>query len=53
MVWAAEEALKALEAEVKAFATDLTALMNTHDKVDQFKLFRFYRDVRFSKDKTL
>ena len=43
---------KALEAEVKTFVTDLTALMNTHDKVDQFKLFRLYRDVRFSKDKT-
>ena len=43
---------KALEAEVKAFATELTAQMNEHDSVDKFKLFRLYRDVRFSKDKT-
>jgi len=43
---------KALEAEVKCFAIDLTAQMNEHDSVDKFKLFRFYRDVRFSKDKT-
>ena len=43
---------KALEAEVKQFATDLTAQMNEHDSVDKFKLFRLYRDVRFSKDKT-
>ena len=43
---------KALEAEVKQLATDLTAQMNEHDSVDKFKLFRLYRDVRFSKDKT-
>ncbi|MEL0275795.1 MAG: DUF2461 family protein, partial [Flavobacteriaceae bacterium] len=43
---------KALEAEVKQFAIDLTAQMNEHDSVDKFKLFRLYRDVRFSKDKT-
>ena len=43
---------KALEAEVKQFATNLTTQMNEHDSVDKFKLFRLYRDVRFSKDKT-
>ncbi|MGB1448443.1 MAG: DUF2461 domain-containing protein [Flavobacteriaceae bacterium] len=43
---------KALEAEVKQFATQLAEAMNTHDSVDRFKLFRLYRDVRFSKDKT-
>lgn len=26
--------------------------MNHHDIIDRFKLFRLYRDVRFSKDKT-
>ena len=26
--------------------------MNEHDSIDKFKLFRLYRDVRFSKDKT-
>ena len=27
-------------------------LLETHDQIDKFKLFRIYRDVRFSKDKT-
>ena len=26
--------------------------LNKHDKIDKYKLFRIYRDVRFSKDKT-
>ena len=26
--------------------------LNQHDHIDRFKLFRIYRDVRFSKDKT-
>ena len=26
--------------------------MNTHDRIEKTKLFRIYRDVRFSKDKT-
>ncbi len=43
---------KALEAETKQFATALQDLMNTHDSIDAFKLFRIYRDVRFSKNKT-
>ena len=43
---------KALEAEVKQFSADLQTAMNEHDSIDKFKLFRLYRDVRFSKDKT-
>ena len=43
---------KALEAEVKQFSADLVNVMNEHDTIDKFKLFRLYRDVRFSKDKT-
>lgn len=43
---------KALEAEVKQFSTDLVNAMNEHDTIDKFKLYRLYRDVRFSKDKT-
>ena len=43
---------KALEAEVKQFSADLVNIMNEHDTIDKFKLFRLYRDVRFSKDKT-
>ena len=43
---------KALEGELKQFASVLTSAMNEHDSIDKFKLFRLYRDVRFSKDKT-
>ena len=43
---------KALEAEMKQFSADLVEAMNEHDSIDRYKLFRLYRDVRFSKDKT-
>ena len=39
------------EAEVKHFADALFAILRTHDDVDRVKLFRIYRDVRFSADK--
>lgn len=43
---------KALETSVKHFGEALKYELNTHDSIDRFKLFRIYRDVRFSKDKT-
>jgi len=43
---------KALEAQVKAFGEQLKDQLNQNDHIDRFKLFRIYRDVRFSKDKT-
>lgn len=43
---------KTLEAEMKQFSADLVEAMNEHDSIDRYKLFRLYRDVRFSKDKT-
>jgi uncharacterized protein (TIGR02453 family) len=43
---------KALETEVKLFGEALKDQLNQHDSIDRFKLFRIYRDVRFSKDKT-
>ena len=43
---------KALEATVKQFGETLKDHLNSHDSIDRFKLFRIYRDVRFSKDKT-
>jgi uncharacterized protein (TIGR02453 family) len=43
---------KALEAQVKVFGNTLSERLNVHDSIDRFKLFRIYRDVRFSKDKT-
>lgn len=43
---------KSIEAEVKAFYNELYNTINAHDNVDKLKVFRIYRDVRFSKDKT-
>ena len=43
---------KELEKEVKQFYNQLFERVNAHDEVDKLKIFRIYRDVRFSKDKT-
>jgi len=43
---------KSIETQVKAFGEQLKDYFNHHDHIDRFKLFRIYRDVRFSKDKT-
>jgi len=43
---------KALETYVKQFGQALKDQLNKHDSIDHFKVFRIYRDVRFSKDKT-
>jgi uncharacterized protein (TIGR02453 family) len=37
---------------MKAFLAELEIQMNKIDEIDKTKLFRIYRDVRFSKDKT-
>ena len=38
--------------KAKDFYMAIMANLNLHDEIDKFKLFRIYRDVRFSKDKT-
>ncbi len=43
---------KALELDVKGFYNLVFANLQKHDDVDKIKIFRIYRDVRFSKDKT-
>ena len=52
--WFAENKpkFKELEKEIKAFGEQLKDRLNEFDNVDRFKLFRIYRDIRFSKDKT-
>jgi len=42
---------KALETDVKQVYQTLNDLLNKHDEIEKFKLFRIYRDVRFSKNK--
>lgn len=43
---------KTLEAEIKMVAEAVTTGLNQEDRIEKTKLFRVYRDVRFSKDKT-
>jgi len=43
---------KSLETDVKGFYNSLMDKMKEHDEIEKLKMFRIYRDVRFSKDKT-
>lgn len=43
---------KIQENTVKAFHSQLLNKLKLHDDIEKLKLFRIYRDVRFSKDKT-
>ncbi len=40
------------QANAKDFFQELKATLGTHDEIEKHKLFRIYRDVRFSADKT-
>ena len=42
---------KEIEAEIKQVYNQLFELLNVHDDIDKMKMFRIYRDVRFSKNK--
>jgi uncharacterized protein (TIGR02453 family) len=43
---------KTIESEAKKCYSEVFNLLKSHDEVDQFKMFRIYRDVRFSKNKS-
>lgn len=43
---------KVFETEVKSFYENLKVILAEVDQIDKLKMFRIYRDVRFSKDKT-
>lgn len=40
------------ETKFKEFVAVLNEALNAHDEIEKSKVFRIYRDVRFSKDKT-
>jgi len=40
------------QTKVKLFYNALMETLNSHDAIEKLKIFRIYRDVRFSKDKT-
>ena len=43
---------KNLELEVKGFLSEVNRRLNKHDNIEKAKIFRIYRDVRFSGNKT-
>ncbi len=43
---------KALESELKLFNEEVKKGLDKEDDIERVKMFRIYRDVRFSKDKT-
>lgn len=43
---------KSLEADIKKLYNTVLENLKKHDDVDKLKMFRIYRDIRFSKDKT-
>lgn len=47
-----KQRFEAAKADMKAFGETLLEEMYSHDKIAKMKLYRIYRDVRFSKDKT-
>ncbi len=52
--WFTDQKLRFVEVQksVKEFYGKVGENLEIHDVIDNFKLFRIYRDVRFSKDKT-
>jgi uncharacterized protein (TIGR02453 family) len=43
---------KIYQTEVKQFVSEIEARLNKTDQIESHKIFRIYRDVRFSNDKT-
>lgn len=41
-----------IRAEMKSFYEEVMQRLNQHDEIEKLKIFRVYRDVRFSHDKT-
>ncbi|MBD0831966.1 DUF2461 domain-containing protein [Aestuariibaculum sediminum] len=42
---------KSIEKDIKSFYNEVLEHLKTHDDIDKLKIFRIYRDVRFSKNK--
>jgi len=47
-----KERFNAIRSEVKTFAQEVNDSLNISDNIEKIKIFRIYRDLRFSKDKT-
>mgnify|MGYP003338848756 FL=1 len=47
-----KERFNTILSEVKIFAQEVNDSLNVSDDIEKLKIFRIYRDLRFSKDKT-
>ncbi len=47
-----KKTFKEVQETVRSFFSALNDRLNTHDEIEKLKMFRIYRDVRFSKDKS-
>lgn len=47
-----KQRFKKLEKQMKSFQAEVAFLLSMHDEIEDFKSYRIYRDLRFSKDKT-
>ncbi|MGA9271066.1 MAG: DUF2461 domain-containing protein [Lutimonas sp.] len=47
-----KKSYEAIRSEMKLFYQEVMHRLNQHDEIEKLKMFRIYRDVRFSHDKT-
>ncbi|MGB5238551.1 MAG: DUF2461 domain-containing protein [Flavobacteriaceae bacterium] len=47
-----KKTFKEVQETARSFFSALNDRLNTHDEIEKLKMFRIYRDVRFSKDKS-
>ena len=47
-----KDQFKSIQADIKTFAQEVKDSLNLSDDIEKLKIFRIYRDLRFSKDKT-
>ena len=47
-----KDQFKSIQADIKTFANEVKDSLNNSDDIEKVKIFRIYRDIRFSKDKT-
>ena len=47
-----KDQFKSIQADIKTFAQEVKDSLNLTDDIEKLKIFRIYRDLRFSKDKT-
>ena len=47
-----KEQFKSIQTDIKIFAQEVNDSLNVSDDIEKLKIFRIYRDLRFSKDKT-